>query len=82
MVLSLAESLILPFSLRHISAELARGIDQLEAKNLTSLMRSSGAGPAYDLMLAGMSRFTRTAEAWTRQLEQLVLQDLLEDKLR
>ena len=52
MVLSLAESLVLPFGLRHLSAELARGIGQLESANLTRAMRAGGAGPAYDRMVA------------------------------
>ena len=83
MVLSLAESLVLPFGLRHLSAELARGIGQLESANLTRAMRAGGAGPAYDRMVAGMGRFTQAAEAWTRQRDQLMQHtSLIEDKLR
>ena len=82
MILSLAESLVLPFGLRHISAELVRGIAQLEAKNLTQRLRMGGAGPAYDLMLEGMGRFMRAAEAWTRQQAHLLQHGILEDKLR
>lgn len=82
MALNLAESLVLPFTTRHLLAELQKGIDALEKNNVPKALKENGAGEAYDLMLKSLNTFKMAAEKWTEGKSQMESDGTLSNPIR
>ena len=82
MALNLAESLVLPFTTRHLLAELEKGVQVLEKNEVPKDLRDNGAGKAYDLMLESLDKFKTAAEKWTESKNRMEIDKALNNPIR
>ena len=82
MALNLAESPVLPFTTRHLIAELQKGVDALDKNNVPKALKDNGAGKAYDLMLESLKMFKTATMKWTQARDRMASDGTLENPIR
>jgi len=82
MSLNLLESNLLPHNPKHIAYAVQKGLDDLQKKNLTKLIRDNGAGEAYDTMVDKFKLFKQETDRFMASISNINAQNINAYRLR